>query len=199
VDQVLELATLTERADDRLRGLSKGMQQRAMIAQALLAEPELLILDEPTSALDPHGRRDVRRLIETVASDGTTVVLNSHILSEVEAVCSSAAIIQSGRVVRTGSMAQLKGDRLLVRVVADGLDDASVQRLCDALGAGAEVEQRPDGRVTVAGPVMSDREVPRLADIVHEAGGRLFELNHDSESLEDVFMRLTGPPALGVH
>lgn len=198
VRRVLQLTNLAERADDRLRGFSKGMQQRAMIAQALLAEPELLILDEPTSALDPHGRRDVRRLIETVVGDGTTVVLNSHILSEVEAVCSDAAIIQSGRVVRTGSMADLKGHRLLVRIVADGLSDPTVQRLRDALGADAQVEQQSDGRVAVSGLVMSDQELPRLAHIVHEAGGRLYELNHGSESLEAVFMRLTGPSAQDV-
>lgn len=193
VRSVLELTSLVDRADDRLRGYSKGMQQRAMIAQALLAEPELLILDEPTSALDPLGRRDVRRLIEVVANEGTTVVLNSHILSEVEAVCSSAAIMQSGRVLRTGTMAELKGNRLRVHVVADGLDDRTVQRLRDALGDDATVQDQLDGRLAATGLVTCEQDMPLLASIVLEGGGRLFELRHESESLEDAFIRMVGP------
>ena len=105
--ELLELVGLTEARKRRVDTMSKGMQQRLGIAQALVGRPPLLLLDEPTSALDPAGRRTVRGLLEELRSRGTAVLLNSHLLSEVELVCDRVVIIDRGRVVAQGTPAEL--------------------------------------------------------------------------------------------
>ena len=105
--ELLELVDLTEARDRRIEQMSKGMQQRLGIAQALIGAPPVLLLDEPTSALDPAGRRMVRVLLEELRSRGHAVLLNSHLLSEVELVCDRVAIISRGRVVAEGAPAEL--------------------------------------------------------------------------------------------
>jgi ABC-2 type transport system ATP-binding protein len=104
---LLSLVGLSEAAGRRVSAMSKGMQQRLGIAQAMIGSPRLLLLDEPTSALDPAGRRTVRRLLEELRSRGVAVLLNSHLLSEVELVCDRVAIISRGAVVAAGSPAAL--------------------------------------------------------------------------------------------
>jgi ABC-2 type transport system ATP-binding protein len=105
--ELLELVGLDEVTDRRVGAMSKGMQQRLGIAQAMIGEPRLLLLDEPTSALDPAGRRTVRRLLEELRSRGVAVLLNSHLLSEVELVCDRVAIIARGELVAAGSPDEL--------------------------------------------------------------------------------------------
>ena len=100
---------LASRSDDRVQTFSKGMQQRLGLGVALLGEPELVVLDEPTSALDPVGRRDVREIIHALKARGTTVFLNSHLLSEVERVCDQVAIVNEGRVLASGPLAEMVG------------------------------------------------------------------------------------------
>ncbi len=102
---------LGERAADRVGGFSKGMQQRLGLAVALIGEPDLVILDEPTSALDPVGRADVRDIVVRLRDRGTTVVLNSHLIGEVERVCDRVVILDHGRVVASGTLAELLGRR----------------------------------------------------------------------------------------
>jgi len=109
--ELLELVGLAEARGKRVERMSKGMQQRLGIAQALIGEPRLLLLDEPTSALDPGGRRIVRSLLEEVRSRGIAVLLNSHLLSEVERVCDSVVIIARGEVVARGRATELGGAR----------------------------------------------------------------------------------------
>jgi ABC-2 type transport system ATP-binding protein len=105
--ELLELVGLTDARDRRVEAMSKGMQQRLGIAQALVGSPRLLLLDEPTSALDPVGRRIVRELLEELRRRGAAVLLNSHLLSEVEAVCDRVVIISKGDVVAAGRPAEL--------------------------------------------------------------------------------------------
>src|SRR5215470_17355948 len=105
--ELLELVGLGEVAGRRVGAMSKGMQQRLGIAQAMIGSPRLLLLDEPTSALDPAGRRTVRELLETLRSRGVAVLLNSHLLSEVELVCDRVAIIARGEVVAAGTPDEL--------------------------------------------------------------------------------------------
>jgi ABC-2 type transport system ATP-binding protein len=105
--ELLELVGLAEAAQRRVGAMSKGMQQRLGIAQAMVGSPRLLLLDEPTSALDPEGRRTVRGLLEELRSRGVAVLLNSHLLSEVELVCDRVAILARGEVVAAGSPAEL--------------------------------------------------------------------------------------------
>jgi ABC-2 type transport system ATP-binding protein len=110
---VLELVGLAERADDRLGGFSKGMQQRLGLAVALVARPELVVLDEPTSALDPLGRVDVRDVVLALKARGVAVLLNSHLIGEVERVCDRVVILDRGRVAASGTLAELLGQREL--------------------------------------------------------------------------------------
>ena len=107
IPEALHLVGLGDRGGDRIRGYSKGMLQRIGLAQAIIHNPRLVLLDEPTSALDPIGRREVRDLIRTLSARGMTVFLNSHLLSEVEMVCDRVAIIDRGRVVRSGRLDDL--------------------------------------------------------------------------------------------
>jgi ABC-2 type transport system ATP-binding protein len=105
--ELLELVGLTDASTRRVEAMSKGMQQRLGIAQALIGKPPLLLLDEPTSALDPVGRRTVRLLLEELQQRGTSVLLNSHLLSEIELVCDRVVILLGGKVVAEGSPAEL--------------------------------------------------------------------------------------------
>jgi len=107
--ECLALVGLAERAGDRVGGFSKGMQQRLGLAVALLARPELVILDEPTSALDPIGRADVRDLLLSLKARGVAVLLNSHLIGEVERVCDRVVILDKGRVAASGTLLELLG------------------------------------------------------------------------------------------
>ena len=128
--ELLELVALTDARRRRVEQMSKGMQQRLGVAQALVGSPRLLLLDEPTSALDPVGRRTVRGLLEELRARGISVLLNSHLLSEVELVCDRVAILLAGRVVASGTPAELAKARGVeletdrgTRVLAGGRDD----------------------------------------------------------------------------
>ncbi|HEY7073543.1 MAG TPA: ABC transporter ATP-binding protein, partial [Acidimicrobiales bacterium] len=107
----LALVGLAERAGDRVGGFSKGMQQRLGLAVALVTEPELVVLDEPTSALDPVGRVDVRDIVLALKAQGVAVLLNSHLIGEVERVCDRVVILDRGRVAASGTLAELLGQR----------------------------------------------------------------------------------------
>jgi len=129
--ECLALVGLAERAGDRVGGFSKGMQQRLGLAVALVAEPELVILDEPTSALDPLGRVDVRDIVLALKSRGVAVLLNSHLIGEVERVCDRVVILDRGRVAASGTLAELLGQREL-RLQLTGLSPAAEARLTAA-------------------------------------------------------------------
>ena len=159
--EVLGLVGLGERTGDRVGGFSKGMQQRLGMAVALVARPELVVLDEPTSALDPLGRVDVRDLVLSLKERGVAVLLNSHLIGEVERVCDRVVILDRGRVAAAGTLAELLGSREL-RLRLDGVD------------ARAEARLAATGRLTRSGEwftvTLSDDEesaVPALvADLV---------------------------------
>ncbi|MGK5174070.1 ABC transporter ATP-binding protein [Geodermatophilus sp. CPCC 205761] len=126
--ECLALVGLGERSGDRVGGFSKGMQQRLGLAVALVARPELVVLDEPTSALDPIGRVDVRDLVLSLKSRGVAVLLNSHLIGEVERVCDRVVILDQGRVAASGTLAELLGQRE-VRLRLDGVDGPAEDRL----------------------------------------------------------------------
>jgi ABC-2 type transport system ATP-binding protein len=184
IPEAIRLVGLTGRGRERLRNYSKGMAQRIGLAQALLHQPALVLLDEPTSALDPVGRRQVRDLIRSLRAEGTTVFLNSHLLSEVELVCDRVAIVDRGRVVRSGRLAELVGGAPEVRVTLDRLD----REIVAALGRYGEVLAVADATVTlgVADPAI----VPEIAEAVVRAGYRLYGLVPGRQSLEEVFVTL---------
>jgi len=179
IAEALTTVGLAERADDRVATFSKGMQQRLGLAVALLGRPELVLLDEPTSALDPVGRRDVREIIRSLRSRGTTVFLNSHLLSEVEQVCDHVAIVDRGRVVGSGPLDELlRGDT--VRLRATGLPRDGLTRF-------GEIDR--DGEWLVFRGIDGER-VPELVAEVVRLGGRVYAVEPAHESLEDRFLRL---------
>ena len=126
--ECLALVGLADRADDRVGGFSKGMQQRLGLAVALVARPELVVLDEPTSALDPIGRVDVRDIVLSLKSRGVAVLLNSHLIGEVERVCDRVVILDQGRVAASGTLAELLGQRK-VRLRLAGVDGRAHDRM----------------------------------------------------------------------
>jgi ABC-2 type transport system ATP-binding protein len=126
--ECLALVGLADRAADRVGGFSKGMQQRLGLAVALVAAPELVVLDEPTSALDPIGRVDVRDLVLSLKARGVAVLLNSHLIGEVERVCDRVVILDGGRVAASGTLAELLG-RQQVRLRLTGVDPVAAARL----------------------------------------------------------------------
>jgi ABC-2 type transport system ATP-binding protein len=124
----LAMVGLADRAGDRVGGFSKGMQQRLGLAVALVARPDLVVLDEPTSALDPIGRADVRDLLLSLKERGVAVILNSHLIGEVERVCDRVVILDKGTVAASGTLAELLGQREL-RMRLDGVTPAAEARL----------------------------------------------------------------------
>ena len=182
VEPVLELVGLADRAGSLVGTFSKGMQQRLGLAVALIGSPELVVLDEPTSALDPVGRTDVRSTIRAIRERGTTVFLNSHLLTEVERVCDRVAIVDHGRVLAEGGIDELLGSPS-VRVQVDGLTPES-------LGALATFG-RPvlDGDHLTIDPIDPAR-VPDLVAAIVAAGGRIHAVDSGRGSLEDRFLGL---------
>ncbi len=180
--EVLQLVGLADRSRDRLSTFSKGMLQRIGIAQALIGDPDLVILDEPTSALDPIGRRDVRDLIHHLKTIGKSVFLNSHLLSEIEMVCDRVAIIDRGRVVREGRLADLLAERELDLTIG-GLTPG----LLDALASRWRVVSHSGSLVTLA--IGSEEDAPEVAATILSRGGRLYAMTPTRRSLEDVFVQ----------
>ena len=176
----LALVGLGERAGDRLGGFSKGLQQRLGLAVALVARPELVVLDEPTSALDPLGRADVRDIVLALREKGVAVLLNSHLIGEVERVCDRVVILDRGRVAASGTLAELLGQREL-RLQLTGLSSQAHARLL----ATGKAEQEGDW-FTVALPVDDlGTAVPDLiADLV-SLGARVHAVEPGRISLEE--------------
>ena len=188
ITQVLEQVGLTDRAGDRIKGYSKGMQQRLSIGIALLGRPQLLILDEPTSALDPIGRREVRDLVRQVHAEGMTVVLNSHILAEVETVCDEVAILRRGTLVHQGPISQLATSEMHVTARVAAWNDTiagAVGPLVEALHV-----ERPsggaDGVVVVSFELAAEGPLPAISRAIIENGGDLFSLEPRRENLEEL-------------
>ena len=183
-DDVLGLVGLADRASDPVSGFSKGMQQRLGIGVALVGDPALVILDEPTSALDPLGRIDVRGILRTARDRGAAIFLNSHLLSEVEQVCDRVAIVDRGRVVAEGPLAEVLGEQE-TRIRVEGLTPAGLAALA---GFG---DPRLDGEDLVIRQLPADR-VPDVVATLVGMGVRVHGVTSGRESLERRFLELVG-------
>jgi len=178
--ECLSLVGLADRAGDRVGGFSKGMQQRLGLAVALVARPELVVLDEPTSALDPLGRVDVRDIVLTLKSRGVAVLLNSHLIGEVERVCDRVVILDRGRVAASGTLAELLGQRELRLQLTDPSPAAEAR-----LAATGDVERAGDW-FTVALPADDDgAAVPDLVRDLVALGARVHAVEPARISLEE--------------
>ncbi|MCM6772820.1 ABC transporter ATP-binding protein [Nocardia sp. CDC159] len=188
VAEALDRVALTGRADDRFRAYSLGMKQRLGVAAALLGRPDLLILDEPTNGLDPAGMAEMRELITGLAADGHTVVLSSHLLSEVQEICDRVGVISRGRLLTEATVSELRGAAtLLLRAEPVELAFPAVRRVVgdrSALLTAAGI--RVDADVAMA---------PKVARAVIEAGAELLELRTAEKSLEEVFFEMTNSEA----
>ncbi|MEA2230311.1 MAG: type transport system ATP-binding protein [Solirubrobacteraceae bacterium] len=167
-ERLLDLVGLTDTAGRRVEAMSKGMQQRLGIAQALVGEPAIVLLDEPTSALDPAGRRTVRELLEGLRERGVAVLLNSHLLSEVELICDRVVIVDRGRTVAEGPPAEL------------------------AVPGGVEIETA-DGKRQF--PDARREDVPELVALLVAEGERIFGVRVVTGTLEDAYLGLVGSRA----
>ncbi|MHC4696383.1 MAG: ABC transporter ATP-binding protein [Planctomycetota bacterium] len=186
--RLLDRLWLTQWGSARIDKYSKGMLQRLGIAQALMNDPELLVLDEPTDGLDPVGRRDVRELLLDLKSKGTTVFLNSHLLSELEMVCDRVAILVGGLVARQGTLSELTEHTVEYRITFQG----DVRPIHDKLGAmGASVD---GGLITLSG---SDTEpVNALIDLLRAQGISIEVVEPHRFSLEDILVQAMGDEKL---
>jgi ABC-type multidrug transport system ATPase subunit len=188
IDDALARVGLEEVGRRPVRAYSSGMRQRLGLAAALLRAPRLLVLDEPTNGLDPHGMREVRDLLVELARDGTTVFLSSHLLAEVELICTRAAIVDRGRLVAQDRVEALLGPT--GRVLVSTPDVAAAAELAAAL-PGVRLGERRGDRLAVhldgTAPEALNR---RLVD----GGVRVRELVVERPTLEDVYLRLTGNP-----
>jgi ABC-2 type transport system ATP-binding protein len=203
VDDLLELVDLAHRREDYVDALSRGMKQRLCLGRALAHDPQVLILDEPASGLDPRARIEIRELLRELQAMGKTIFVSSHILSEIEEVCTHIGIIEAGRLVATGTLEEMRQRIQAQRVVRVGLTGRDLGELSRAVEeAQAWLTGRPevvcvepvtgnsegDLQVTFAG---DDEALARLLSELVGAGFLVTMFREESSDLEDVFMLLT--------
>lgn len=186
IHTLLERVGLEPFRDKQLKTFSKGMLQRIGLAQALLNQPELVFLDEPTSGLDPVGRRLVRDVIRSLRDEGTTVFLNSHLLSEVEITCDRVAFIKHGRVLQTSPLYSLVNGSTTLTIKAAGVNDAvlaSLNRLAH--------DVRRDGEV-LSMVVEEEASLPEINRVLVTNGAAVYSFTPQRLSLEELFIQVVG-------
>ena len=187
VDDVLRQVGLADRSREHFRGYSLGMKQRLAIAAALLKDPDLLILDEPTNGLDPAGIRQIRDLIRDLGDSGTTVLLSSHILAEVQQVCHSVSIVGQGRLLASGRVEDLLGESVSRTRVGVG-DPRRARHVLEQ--AGYTVPTGSSDHLVVEG----HQDPAQITRVLAEQGLYVHELAAVRPTLESFFLKLTGKP-----
>jgi ABC-2 type transport system ATP-binding protein len=190
--KLLEVVGLRGREKERVSGYSKGMLQRLGLAQAMLHRPDLIVLDEPTDGVDPVGRREIRDVLKQLADQGHSIFLNSHLLQEIELICSSVAILNHGKLLKTGSVRELTAALAdaPVQMQVTG-DEAAVRRIAD---------QHPGSklRVVTVGAYELEVRIPKQADLdivvdaLRQAGISIWRLARKEQTLEEVFIGIVG-------
>ena len=190
IKDLLSRVKLSDWVDVKVKRFSKGMTQRLGLAAALVHDPEVLLLDEPTDGVDPVGRREIRDLLKAEAAKGRAILLNSHLLSEIELTCDRVAVLRSGRVAAMGTIEELtkrneeKSSSNGYRFVASPLSEELIADF-RALGAGAE---RVNGHVRLTARNVA--HLNQLVDATRARGALLTELTPEKSTLEDVFVDL---------
>jgi ABC-2 type transport system ATP-binding protein len=185
LDGALEVADLGDAINRKVKTYSHGMKQRLGIAQALLGKPDLLVLDEPTTGLDPEQIREMRELVRSIAQRGATVLLSSHLLGEVEQVCSHAAIVNKGHVVATGTVAELIGSATTIYIEVD--DSARARNVLSKVPGVRAVSEEGTGLAIDLEGVDRKEIVARLV-----RGGVGVETVMSRHRLEDAFLTMLG-------
>jgi ABC-2 type transport system ATP-binding protein len=191
IDGALARVGLSQRADERVKKYSLGMRQRLGVARSLLADPELLILDEPTNGLDPAGIREFRTMIRGFVDEGRTVLLSSHLLDEVEKICDQVAIVDRGRVVLQGSIAELAagGERTIFVATSD--DERALALLSEHRGVSSVATGENGLRVTLRPDVEEDAAIEDISRRIFLAGLALRRFEPARASLEQRFLEIT--------
>lgn len=186
IDEKLELVGLLERKNYKFRTFSLGMKQRLAIASALLNEPEILILDEPTNGLDPEGIHQIREIIKKIASNGTTILLASHILDEVEKVCSHVVILRKGKSLYSGSVETMNTSHGFFTLRCDNME--SLFKFLEEHQNIGEIKNEGGYLVAYLKEPMDGSDLNRS---LFERGIHLSYLVHRKESLEEQFLEIT--------
>ncbi|HEY9173358.1 MAG TPA: ABC transporter ATP-binding protein, partial [Verrucomicrobiae bacterium] len=191
VNDVLELVGLSEKKGSLIGALSRGMQQRLGLARVLIHDPQVLLLDEPASGLDPRARIEVMAILQELQRLGKTIIISSHILSELQTLCNRVAIIEKGRLIYSGPVQGVRDQMTQARVVWVRVASDQNQAL-ELLRARPEIsEVKPvdhEIKVTLAG-AEADHSI--VADVLVRGGAKLIELREDEVGLEEVFLRVT--------
>jgi ABC-type multidrug transport system ATPase subunit len=187
IDRVLEVVNLKDRKDHRFSTFSLGMKQRLSIASALLANPEVLVLDEPTNGLDPQGIAEIRELIIDIARQGKTIILASHMLDEVEKVCTHAVVLQKGRIITSGKVSDILGSNDIIEVLAEDIE--KLEMLAKAHSLIKSVNKNSLGRLELSfsNPVSA----AALNGYFHKNGISVSYLLLRKKTLEAQFLELT--------
>src|SRR5881227_1690907 len=191
VNDVLELVGLSEKKGALIGALSRGMQQRLGLARVLIHDPQLLLLDEPASGLDPRARIEMMAILQELQRMGKTIIISSHILSELQTLCNRVAIIEKGKLIYSGPVQGVRDQMAQVRVVWVRVSSDQAQAI-ELLKTRAEISEvgtvDSEIKVTLAG---EDVDHSIVADVLVRGGARLVELREDEIGLEEVFMRVT--------
>ena len=196
IGEVLELLDLTHKRDDYVNGLSKGMKQRLCLAKTLVHDPPVLILDEPASGLDPRARLEMKALLNELRRMGKTILVSSHILSELADFCTAIGVIERGRLLAAGGIRdiqrQIRAHRVLKVEVADGDGDGSTERAAAILRDDAAIrEVEVYGRSVTSEFHGGDDDMGRLLARLMAAGVPVLSFAEEPLSLEEVFMMIT--------
>ena len=186
LDELLHLVNLYERRNSSFRTYSLGMKQRLAIAAAMVGDPEVLIFDEPTNGLDPQGIAEVRETLKTIAGQGKTIIMASHILDEVEKICSHVAILKRGNLLATGTVGAIISNDKTIEVGADDLE--ALKSLLSGISAISRVDVDGSKLVLSVDPEFGAAELNRLA---YEKGLVLNHLVGRQRSLESEFLEIT--------
>jgi ABC-2 type transport system ATP-binding protein len=191
VNDVLELVGLSEKKGSLIGALSRGMQQRLGLARVLIHDPRVLLLDEPASGLDPRARIEMMAILQELQKMGKTIIISSHILSELQTLCNRVAIIEKGKLIYAGPVQGVRDQMATGRVVWVRVSSDQAQAI-DILKARAEVTEAAteDGAVKVT-LASHDTDHSIVADALVRGGARLIELREDELGLEEVFLRVT--------
>ncbi len=187
VAAALERVGLTNAAKKKVHAYSLGMKQRLGLANALLKPRQLLVLDEPTNGLDPQGTREVRNLIRSLASEGITIFLSSHLLTEIEQLCDHVAVMSAGNILAQGSLAELRSHGQTRLILEVDQIDLAIELL----------KQNGIGKIKISGgkliaPVAQDLDVAKINEVLVKKKLRVTELRLEHPSLEEYFVDLTG-------
>jgi ABC-2 type transport system ATP-binding protein len=191
IDGALARVGLTQRADERVKRYSLGMRQRLGVARSLLADPELLILDEPTNGLDPAGIHEFRAMIRGFVAEGRTVLLSSHLLDEVEKICDAVAIVDHGRVVMQGSIAELAAGGEQTILIATSDEERAVALLAEHRAVASATAAAEGIRVRLRTDVEAEAAADDIGRRLVLAGLAIRRFEPARASLEQRFLEIT--------